>query len=290
MGSVDGVDDLTFKVNFSGDGAAKLKDSVKSKLKEFVGDYTDDNLAEYVIVLLRNGRRKDEAMDELKIFLWDDSDSFVTWLWYHLASNLDLYIPFDKPHVEAARPPALQKRSADSERGTTKIFKKRRNREWKGLVRDAAAGPPPLRSSDVESIRFEEKTGRKVNRGRSTSPPPTQKKRCRPDERQPMKREAVSMKNIDAPRRLLHIAVRDAVGTSPVSVKEPSSKRLRCVVSTSSGDVPIRHRRIQPVARVPNSMATVIKAVAEAAEDVTKVKSAGSAFDRLGPGMDVFRT
>lgn len=44
MGSVDRVDDLTFKVNFSGDGAAKLKDRVKEKLKEFMGDYTDDTL------------------------------------------------------------------------------------------------------------------------------------------------------------------------------------------------------------------------------------------------------
>ena len=44
MGSVDRVDDLTFKANFSGDGAAKLRDRVKDKLKEFMGDYTDDTL------------------------------------------------------------------------------------------------------------------------------------------------------------------------------------------------------------------------------------------------------
>lgn len=32
-----------------------------------------------MIVLLKNGRRKEEAMNELKIFLADDSDSFVAW-------------------------------------------------------------------------------------------------------------------------------------------------------------------------------------------------------------------
>ncbi|XP_039008568.1 uncharacterized protein LOC120136681 [Hibiscus syriacus] len=298
MGSVDRVDDLTFKVNFSGDGAAKLKDRVNKKLKEFMGDYTDDTLVEYVIVLLRNGRRKDEAMNELNVFLGDDSDSFVTWLWDHLASNLDLYIPSQELHVQGARTTALGNQSigadphqldTDSERGqTTKVSRNRHNREWKGLVRDAAE-PPPLRSSEVESIRFEEKSGRKVNRGKSTSPRHSQKKRSRPDERQPIKRKAVSQMNIDAPRRLLQFAVRDAVGTSrtPVSSKEPSSKRLRSVVSTTSGDLPVRPRRIQSVARVPNPMATVIKAVAEAAKDVTKIKNAGSMFDRLGPGMDV---
>jgi hypothetical protein len=34
---------------------------------------------EYVIVLLRNGRDKEEARNELNVFLGDDSDSFVSW-------------------------------------------------------------------------------------------------------------------------------------------------------------------------------------------------------------------
>ncbi|XVF79604.1 hypothetical protein PTKIN_Ptkin15bG0002600 [Pterospermum kingtungense] len=303
MGSVDRVDDLTFKVNFSGDGVSKLRDTVKEKLKEFMGDYTDDTLVDYVIVLLRNGRRKDEAKNELKVFLGDDSDSFVSWLWDHLASNLDLYVPSKEPHVEERarsiilgnQPPDddSHQLGSDSERGkSTELVRNRHNREWKGLARDAAE-PPPLRSSEVENIRFEGKSRRKVSRQRSSSPP-SQKKRSRLDERQSIKKEAVSQISVDAPRRLLQFAVRDAVGTSraSTSAKEPSLKRLRSVVSTSVGDssVPDRPRRIQSVARVPNPMATVIKAVAEAAEDVTKVKNAGSVFDRLGPGMEVLET
>ncbi|XP_022733217.1 uncharacterized protein LOC111287174 isoform X2 [Durio zibethinus] len=303
MGSVDRVDDFTFKVDFSGDGAAKLRDRIKDKLKEFMGDYTDDILVEYVIVLLKNGRRKDEARNELNVFLGDDSDSFVSWLWDHLASNLDLYVPSQEPHVEGARTIELgnqpvgadsHKLDSDSGRGkSTKLARNRHNREWKGLVRDAAE-PPPHLSSKVENIRFEEKSCQKVSRGRSTSPRPSQKKRSRLDERQPIKREAVSQMTIDAPRRLLQFAVRDAVGTSKacISSKEPSFKRLRSVVSTSFGDSSFSDfpRRIQSVARVPNPLATVIKAVAEAAEDVTKVKNAGSVFDRLGPAMDVLET
>lgn len=107
-------------------------------------------------------------------------------------------------------------------------------------------------------------------------------------------REAVSQVNIDAPRRLLQFAVRDAVGTSRPSnlAKEPRLKRLRSVVSTSTGDSSfVDHpQRIQSVARVLNPMSTVIKAVAEAAEDVIKVKPSGSVFDRLGRGMDVSET
>jgi len=73
------------------------------------------------------------------------------------------------------------------------------------------------------------------------------------------------------------------VGTSV----EPTLKRLRSVVSTSSADSSVveHYQRVQPTSRAPNAMARVIKAVAEAAEDV-KSKSLGSVFDRLGCGMD----
>lgn len=41
MGSID---DQTFRVNFSDEGVKKLRDIVKDKLKQFMGDYTDDTL------------------------------------------------------------------------------------------------------------------------------------------------------------------------------------------------------------------------------------------------------
>lgn len=41
-----------------------------------------------MIVLLRNGRRKDEAMNELNVFLGDDSDSFVSWYLYYFSNFL----------------------------------------------------------------------------------------------------------------------------------------------------------------------------------------------------------
>uniref|UniRef100_A0A2N9IGK9 RRM domain-containing protein n=1 Tax=Fagus sylvatica TaxID=28930 RepID=A0A2N9IGK9_FAGSY len=184
---------------------------------------------------------------------------------------------------------------SESEREkSNKLSRSRHNREWKGLVRDAAE-PPPLRSSDIDKMHYEEKPNRRVSRAkRSPSPRSFQRKRSQPDERENKKREAGSQVNIYAPRRLLQSAVRDAVATSRPSnlVNEPKLKRLRSVVSTSTGDsLLVDHpQRIQSIARVPNPMATVIKAVAEAAEDVIKVKSSGSVFDRLGRGMDVSET
>ena len=49
---MDRMDDRTFRVNFSGDGAARLRDRVKDKLKEYMGDYTDDTLVVCVLCTL----------------------------------------------------------------------------------------------------------------------------------------------------------------------------------------------------------------------------------------------
>ncbi|EXC12842.1 Zinc finger CCCH domain-containing protein 14 [Morus notabilis] len=187
MGSIDGVDDRIFRVNnFIGDGAEKLRDRVKDKLKEFMGDYTDDTLVEYVLVLLKNGRRKEEARNELNVFLGDDSDSFVSWLWDHLASNIDLYV---QPEETKTKPSSADKSGRDYshhlESESKKEAKIRHNKEWKGLIRDAAE-PPPLRSSEVEKIHVKERTHHRVRHTRrSPSPrPAVERKRNRTDERQ----------------------------------------------------------------------------------------------------------
>ncbi|KAJ9685739.1 hypothetical protein PVL29_017683 [Vitis rotundifolia] len=300
MEGADRLDDRTFRVNFSGDGAARLRERVKEKLKEFMGDYTDDTLVEYVIVLLRNGRRKEEARNELNVFLGDDSHSFVSWLWDHLASHLQLYVlPQESYPDEVAetkhtlgehteRNDSLHLDS-ESERGNSLRSRSRHNREWKGLARDGAE-PPPLRSSEDDHVDTEEKTHRKVGHAKQSLSPkhPNQKKRNRPDDLKQAKREVASQATINAPRRLLQFAVRDAVATSRPSnlAGEPKLKRLRSVVSTSTGDSSLddRPQRLQSVARMPSAMATAIKAVAEAAEDVIKVRSSGNVFDRLGRG------
>lgn len=56
-------------------------------LENFFPLFLDLHWQEYVIVLLRNGRRKEEARNELNVFLGDDSSSFVSW-YFDLYVNL----------------------------------------------------------------------------------------------------------------------------------------------------------------------------------------------------------
>ncbi|XP_068638823.1 protein gar2-like isoform X2 [Aristolochia californica] len=306
MDGFDQTDERTFRVNFSGDGAERLKEIVREKLKEFMGDYTDDTLVEYVIVLLRNGRHKQEAQNELNVFLEEASASFVSWLWDHLSSDLHLYVQAQDPFEDegAKSRPILDKKPEvhndpkvvsdggthlhsdyDGERPATET-RSRRNREWKGLMRDEAE-PPPLRNIEIDYFHSEKKTHRRPGRSKRSRSPVSwaQRKRTRQDERQ----EMISVQpSTDAPHRLLQFAVRDAVGSlrSPSLKSESTGKRLQSVVATITEDSldeqPIRTRSITR----GSAHALAMKAAAEAAQDVINFRNSGNVFDRLGHAVD----
>lgn len=305
-GAIGNGDERTFNVNFGSEGVSKLREDVKEKLKEYMGEYTDDTLVEYIIVLLKNGRRKDEARNELNVFLDDASDSFVSWLWDHLASNLDLYAQTHQSLSDGAlktSPIAIQQAGGNDSRlvesksvnlKSNKSFKARHTREWKGQAIDEGE-QPRLRSSVADGNHADKDSRKAGNEKIEVSPQPaTRRKRNHPEEQLQSKREVVSQAPIAAPRRLLQFAVRDAVATSRPSTitAEPSLKRLRSVVSTTAEDSNLEEhpQKIRSVARVPNAMATAIKAIAEAAKDVRRVRSSGNVFDRLGRPKDVSET
>ncbi|KAK6143145.1 hypothetical protein DH2020_023493 [Rehmannia glutinosa] len=339
----------TFRVDFTSEGVSSLREVVKEKLKEFMGDYTDDTLvcfdvmqvewafrpaahmkleieelevfsviggawlwmtvktksclSEYVIVLLKNGRSKDEAKSELNVFLGDDdSDSFVSWLWDHLGSNLSLYVQPQELHPDGAPKTKLtagdeagktksHQIEAEAEKGNSvKTYGRRNNRESEGVMRDANENEVPLpRNFGVDNVSSQDEHHRVVGRTKpSLSPRPTIHKKRRRTEEQPRKRE-VSQSTVSAPRRLLQFAVRDAVATSRPSnaTAEPSLKRLRSVVATSTGDLPQGER---PLRIRSTSMSAAIKAAAEAVMDVSKVRPPRNVFDRLGHATDVSNT
>ncbi|KAL8092137.1 hypothetical protein AgCh_034433 [Apium graveolens] len=263
---------------------------------------------EYVIVLLKNGRRKVEAKKELDVFLGDDSDCFMSWLWDHLGKHLDLYVqPSDALLNEVAKEKSSPKEQptkidtchmdAEQEREKpNKLLRNRHGRQWKGIV-EYAVETIPLHSMVTINNRMDEDVQMKVDHLKlSLSQPILQRKRHWANERIPLKQDEVSKAITNAPRRLLQVAVRDALGSPNMNSlgSEPSLKRIRSVVSASAGHASfgIRTQRIQSVARVPNgSMAVAIKAVAEAAKDAGEVRSSGNVYNRLGCGayeLDTF--
>ncbi|WZY73842.1 hypothetical protein YC2023_006082 [Brassica napus] len=312
MGSSDG-DDRTFNGDFSEEGVVKLKERVKVKLKEYMGDYTDDILVEYVIVLLKNGRRREEAKNELKIFLADDSDSFVAWLWDHLAESMDEYFTSSQVEKTTVRSSlvsslnedkALVQMDSESEKGRAPS---RRSRQWR--TQPNASDVPPLLSSEVHKVHNYEKEDHRERHGKRSPSPKTHshRKRSKTDSSRNEQARGYLCVLLQAlltlcdwvtfcqssnaypdreakpvvSSRLLQFAMRDALGTSKPT--EPSLKRLRSVVSASTQDSsePDPPRKTRSVAKAVNPMATVVKAVAEAAEGAKNPKAGRSVFDRI---------
>ncbi|XP_042399512.1 uncharacterized protein LOC121989493 [Zingiber officinale] len=288
-------DDRTFKVSFSSEGLSRLREKVMGKLKEFMGDYTDDTLVDYVLVLLRNGRHKDEAKKELDVFLGEETATFISWLWDHLSSNIHLYlqpeqsipdevtkskhVPCESSERQNAHEHQTVKASTDS---STRNYHRR---GWKSKTQESN-GTFPLHSVVTNILHAEEKVSRPNIDRRLHSPiVKSKRKRNRDDEHTQVQRDTTSYSTIGASRRLLQFAVRDAVKTvqQSNSKAEPALKRVCSVVSAVSTDSVIEarsHRR--PESRGLGTLSIALKAAAEAAEDATKVRLAGSVFDRLG--------
>ncbi|KQJ98898.1 uncharacterized protein LOC100844096 [Brachypodium distachyon] len=251
------VDERTFKADFTDAGVDQLRLRMREKLREFKD--AEESLVEYVIVLLRNGRRKDEARKELHIFLGvDESASFVSWLWDHLSLNLHLYVKTQEKREVGNKDDGTPKelyggnissethlRSNDqthvehtSESNTA--TRSQNKREWKVIGREGNRNFP-LRSVLTDILHGEEKKPQKSTEIRQ--PPSSNqrngRKRDREDEPQQTKRELPSRPLLGASRRLLQFAVRDAVkAVQPTSGStETSSKRLRSVVSTSTDNM-----------------------------------------------------
>ncbi|KAK8963814.1 hypothetical protein KSP40_PGU014391 [Platanthera guangdongensis] len=208
-------DDRTFRVNLAGDGTARLQEKVKEKLKEFMGDYTDDTLVEYVIVLIRNGRQKEEAKKELNVFLGDDSDSFVSWLWDHLYLNMNLYAQpkeslteevadrivttnnhFEKSNIEMAKATFAPHTDFEQvgQKSVINVSRSRRNREWKDV--GAMNGGFPLRSTVIDALNSAENTSERVDVRRLSPPrPQVSRKRSREDGWPPKKKPSMKYKN-----------------------------------------------------------------------------------------------
>lgn len=78
----------SFKMDRRSRGACQLKAAVLRKLAEFLDNYTDDDLAEYIVVLVCNGKHQNQARDDLEAFLGNSSGKFVSWLWNHLYKEI----------------------------------------------------------------------------------------------------------------------------------------------------------------------------------------------------------
>ncbi|KAI5067249.1 hypothetical protein GOP47_0017777 [Adiantum capillus-veneris] len=243
----------TFTLNMGSDGAASLQKVILKKLTEFMGDYSDDVLAQYILVLVAHGKQQAQAVKDLEAFLGDRSESFVAWLWDYLCSNLHLHASVSKAPVLGGNGVEHKVEQADSGRvklvqadvqvsslGNKHGEKRLHTSNNARNIPDLNDSPPKVGNMEIGSES--EKVGAKDRiAGKHSQHSVKQlhsfhdtqiriERERRSDVKHHRKRHA-SPVCANATRRLLQSAVREAVG--PVTgLLKSGSKRLRSVVST----------------------------------------------------------
>ncbi|KAJ1270399.1 hypothetical protein BS78_06G049500 [Paspalum vaginatum] len=81
------AEEQSFRIDRRSRAATALRAAVADVLPRFLGSYTDHTLAEYIVVLICNGKHQYQARDDLEAFLGDDSAKFVAWLWSYLSKQ-----------------------------------------------------------------------------------------------------------------------------------------------------------------------------------------------------------
>ncbi|KAF4355080.1 hypothetical protein G4B88_004292 [Cannabis sativa] len=75
---------ISFKLRRKSSLISNLKSSISTTLLDFYAEFADEILAEYITVMICNGKDQFQARDDLEPFLGNRSAEFVSWLWDHL--------------------------------------------------------------------------------------------------------------------------------------------------------------------------------------------------------------
>merc|ERR1739838_15817 len=65
----------------------KIRSAIKAKLVE-LGTYVDEELPDYIMVLVANNKTKDQMDDDLSLFLGHNTERFTSWL-HHVLQKLN---------------------------------------------------------------------------------------------------------------------------------------------------------------------------------------------------------
>lgn len=130
--------------NLGSEVGQKMRSAVKAKLLELgtggSAGYIDDELPDYVMIMVANKRSKQQMISDLTLFLGSQTDLFVTWLHEVLQKLQEVTLPAV----------ALQKKRKTFQKDDASLNKKDKKEKKKG--KKTQKKPPEEESSEITSI------------------------------------------------------------------------------------------------------------------------------------------
>ncbi|KAG4070210.1 hypothetical protein HA402_003900 [Bradysia odoriphaga] len=130
----------------------KMRSAVKAKLIELGTGYIDDELPDYVMIMVANKRSKQQMTEDLNLFLGSNTDPFVGWLHQVLQKLQEVTLP---PTTTATTSSSAKRKTSTSESTDKKKKDKKLKRSHKTKSIDSTdtqqkpATPPPPSITDV---------------------------------------------------------------------------------------------------------------------------------------------
>ncbi|XP_022826838.1 zinc finger CCCH domain-containing protein 14 [Spodoptera litura] len=133
----------------------KMRSAIKAKLTE-LGCYVDDELPDYVMVMVANKRTRAQMEDDLQLFLGDNTELFVNWL-HQVLKKLQ--------EVTVATPLKTVEREKSKERSDSK---ERKSKEKKTKDKQKKSDVKKSKKKDKEKL-FRKKDDKKIHKTKKKS-------------------------------------------------------------------------------------------------------------------------
>ncbi|XP_034662574.1 zinc finger CCCH domain-containing protein 14 [Drosophila subobscura] len=136
--------------NLGSEIGLKMRSAVKAKLLELgtggSSGFIDDELPDYVMVMVANKRTKQQMAAELNLFLGDQTDLFVTWLHEVLQKLQEVTLPTASASSKKRKSRQLEAPSKSKEKD------KRHSKKDKRLQRKSGDEMPDAQSSSADAM------------------------------------------------------------------------------------------------------------------------------------------
>ncbi|XP_075976997.1 nuclear polyadenosine RNA-binding 2 isoform X2 [Anticarsia gemmatalis] len=133
----------------------KMRSAIKAKLTE-LGCYVDDELPDYVMVMVANKRTRAQMEDDLQLFLGDNTELFVNWL-HQVLKKLQ--------EVTVAAPALIVERDKSKERSRSKD---RKSKEKKSKDKHKKSDLKKAKKKEKEKL-FRKKEEKKIHKTKKKS-------------------------------------------------------------------------------------------------------------------------
>ncbi|XP_045616739.1 zinc finger CCCH domain-containing protein 14 isoform X2 [Procambarus clarkii] len=133
----------------------KIRSAIKAKLVE-LGTYVDEELPDYIMVLVANKKTKDQMDDDLSLFLGHNTERFTSWL-HHVLQKLNAAALLQVTTTQQEEP---KKKDAEEDKRRDREEEKKRERDEE-KKREKAEEMKKMRDEEKRKAKEKEKADRK---------------------------------------------------------------------------------------------------------------------------------